>query len=286
MKKLNWATIVLDLIYMALGILFIIHPEGVESVLCYILAASVAVIGLLYLIGHFLQKPAEGGYREGSGFVMGILLIILAVFIISKQNLVISLVPFLFGVMVLVRGLMILQNLFYMRYLGIHFGLPLGTGLLNVVLGLFVMLFPFETATLLFIIIGIGLLAGGISGIISEVMTMIHSRRREHELERARDMEGARTVRVKTYRAEDGTDADALEEPYELDEPGEADALDAPDAPDHAKAGTAISRETAPAPLEELAPREEAAPEEAGEDADSGKNRGTAPEKTEEDAAE
>ena len=58
-RKLNWATIVLDLIYIALGIIFIIRPDGVESALCYILALAIAIIGLLYIGGYFIQKPDE-----------------------------------------------------------------------------------------------------------------------------------------------------------------------------------------------------------------------------------
>ena len=112
MRKLNWSGLLLDLIYIALGVVFIIHPEGVESILCYILAAAVAVIGLMYLVGFFIQKADESGHREGNGFAFGVLLVILAIFIVVKQTLVISLVPFLFGVMVAIRGLMVIQNMF------------------------------------------------------------------------------------------------------------------------------------------------------------------------------
>lgn len=190
MRKLNWSTIILDLIYIALGVVFIIHPEGVESVLCYILAASVAVIGLLYLIGYFIQKVGESGRREGNGFAFGILLIILAIFIVAKQQLVISLVPFLFGVMVMIRGLMVIQNTFVLRRLGMNLWIPLGSGLLSMGLGLFVMLFPFQTAAMLFILIGVGLIIGGISGIAQEIMTWHLSHQKAHAEERAKDMEG------------------------------------------------------------------------------------------------
>ncbi|MBQ9059888.1 MAG: DUF308 domain-containing protein [Firmicutes bacterium] len=195
MRKLNWASLVLDLIYIALGILFIVHPQGVESILCYILAAAVAVIGLLYLVGYFiLQTADESGRREGNGFAFGILLIIMAIFIVAKQSLVISLVPFLFGVMVLIRGLMVIQNMFVLRRLGFNILIPLVAGLLTMGFGIFVMLFPFETATLLFILIGVGLLVGGVSGIGQEFITWHLARQQAHARERARDMEGARDM--------------------------------------------------------------------------------------------
>ena len=194
MKKLNWASIVLDLVYIALGIIFMIRPEGVESVLCYILAVSVGVIGVLHLIGYIIQRADESGYRQGNGFAFGILLIIMAIFIIVKQDLVISLVPFLFGVMVMIRGLMIIQGVFIFRRMGFGVAIPLATGLLTMALGIFVMLYPFETATLLFILIGAGMLVGGITGIIEEVILWHLMRQKAHEIERAKDMEGAYTV--------------------------------------------------------------------------------------------
>ena len=191
MRKLNWATIVLDLIYIALGVLFIVRPEGVESFLCYILAAAVAVIGLLYLAGYFIQKVDESGQREGNGFAFGLLLIILAIFIVAKQTLVISLVPFLFGVMVLIRGLMVIQGVFIMRSLRFNILIPLITGAVTMGVGLFIMLFPFATATMLFILIGVGLMIGGLTGIAQEFLIWHLSRQHAHEKERARDTQYA-----------------------------------------------------------------------------------------------
>ena len=216
MRKLNWASLVLDLIYIALGILFIVRPQGVESILCYILAAAVAVIGLLYLAGYFFQKADESGHRAGNGFAFGILLIIMAIFIVAKQTLVISLVPFLFGVMVLIRGLMVIQNMFILRRLGFNILIPLIAGLLTMGFGIFVMLFPFETATVLFILIGVGLLVGGISGIGQELMTWHLSRQQAHEEERARDMAGVRPAEV---TGEIEVEAKAAETGFEVAEP-------------------------------------------------------------------
>lgn len=200
MRKLNWATIILDLIMIVLGAIFIISPSGVESVLCYILAAAVAVIGLVNLAGYFIQKADEETGRRGNGFVLGILLICLGIFIVVRQELVIALVPFLFGVMVMIRGLMVIQGSFYMRRMGFGIGIPLATGLLTMALGLFIMLFPFETAEVLFILIGCSLLAGGITGIIQEFMVWSAARKLAHEIERAKDMEGAQVVREEELR--------------------------------------------------------------------------------------
>lgn len=68
-----------------------IHPEGVEDKLCYVLSVSMGIMGLLYLVGHFFQKVDEGGHREGYGFAVGALLIILAIFVVEKQQMLLAL---------------------------------------------------------------------------------------------------------------------------------------------------------------------------------------------------
>lgn len=241
MRKLNWATIVLDLIYIALGVLFIVRPEGVESFLCYILAAAVAVIGLLYLAGYFIQKVGESGQREGNGFAFGLLLIILAIFIVAKQTLVISLVPFLFGVMVLIRGLMVIQGVFIMRSLRFNILIPLITGAVTMGVGLFIMLFPFATATMLFILIGVGLMIGGLTGIAQEFLIWHLSRQHAHEKERARDTQYAIDVEATAvgpaFADEETVAAVAAEEPQEP--AAETQDADIVTEPDPAKAGQA-----------------------------------------------
>ena len=188
MQKQNWSSFVIALIYMALGVVFIIRPEGVESILCYILAAALAVMGLLYLLGYFISPVGADGRRSGNGFVIGILLIFMALFIVVKQELIISLVPFLFGVMILIRGLFTVQAAFYMKRISGRFLEPVIAGLVLMGLGLFIMLFPFETAKGLFILIGVGMILGGLMAIAEEIVVRIMVRRRDHDLERACDM--------------------------------------------------------------------------------------------------
>ena len=177
MRKLNWKNIVLAAIYLILGGVFLIHPEGVEDKLCYVLSVSMGIMGLLYLVGHFFQKVDEGGHREGYGFAVGALLIILAIFVVEKQQMLLALVPFLFGIMVLIRGLIIIQNLFFFRRMGLGLVIPLISGVLTTGLGLASMLYPFEKMSVLFTFIGIGLVVGGVAGIIEEILVFIAARK-------------------------------------------------------------------------------------------------------------
>ena len=245
MSKIKWSSILIALVYMALGILFIVRPLNVEDALCYVLAIAVAVLGLLYLAGYFITSASSE--ESGNGFAIGVLMVMLAVFIVAKQELIITLVPFLFGVMVMIRGLFTIQAAFRIKRLGLPMSFPLIMGLVIMAFGLFIMLFPLESGEILFIIIGCGLLAAGVSGIIEEIsVTMMH-RRQEHERERLKDMGPS----IKAYDAEPIAEvAEAVAAPAEAvlksekaDEADEADkadeAAEAAEADESAKAAEA-----------------------------------------------
>ncbi len=200
MRKLKWTMIITDLLLILLGVAFVAKPELMESTMCYLLAALVALVGLMYLAGYFIQKADQNGEREGNGFAVGLLLIFIAVFIMVRQEVIIALVPFLFGFLVVIRGLMIIQNTFMFRRLRFSIWVPLGTGLLSMALGLFIMLFPFDTMRMLFMLIGISLIVGGVSGLVHEFLLWNLQRKAAHEMERIKDM--AVSARGEARRAE------------------------------------------------------------------------------------
>lgn len=229
------SSIIIALIYIALGLLFIVMPKGVEDALCYVLAAAVAVFGLLYILGFIVSSSGADEAQGHNGFAIGILMIMMAIFIVVKQDLIITLVPFLFGVMVLVRGLFTIQTAFRIRRLGFPMGAPLIIGLVIMAFGLFIMLFPMEVGEALFILIGAGLLAAGVSGLVEEILVRTSKSRRAHERERLRDMGPA----VKTYDADEAEELEEVEvleepepaeEPKAIEEPMPAKATDQPEA--------------------------------------------------------
>lgn len=235
MQKLKWSQIVIALVYIALGVVFVIHPDWVESTLCNILAAAVALIGLLYLLGYFIMKTPDEGRRNPRGFIVGILLIAVAIFIMVRQDLVISIVPFLFGVMILIQGLLTVRAAFMIRKVGGDLWKVLIAGLVTIGLGLFIVLFPFETATLSFIFIGIGFIVSGIVSIGVEIIARSATKKREHELERMRDMEQSQPAEIVEVDPEDPEEEAepvkriATEDPEEKNETPESGEEPAPE---------------------------------------------------------
>jgi uncharacterized membrane protein HdeD (DUF308 family) len=229
MKKLKWTMIITDVILILLGVAFVWRPDIMESIMCYLLAALVALVGLMYLAGYFIQKSNENGEREGNGFAIGLLLIFIAAFIVVRQEVIIALVPFLFGFLVVIRGLMVIQGAFMIRRLRSNILIPIVSGLLSMALGLFIMLFPFETMQTLFILIGISLMVGGISGIVHEIMVWHLLRRDAQERERIRDMAVTARKEARKGHGDAAVDSDAVVIDVEP-EPAADDAAEAEDA--------------------------------------------------------
>lgn len=222
------SSIIIALVYMALGLLFIVRPQGVEGALCYVLAIALAVFGLLYMVGYFIASTSSDEGAESNGFAIGLLMIAMGVFIVVKQDLIITLVPFLFGVLVMIRGLFTLQTAFRIKRLGFPMRVPLIMGLVIMAFGLFIMLFPLESGEMLFILIGCGLLAAGVSGLIEEVSVRSMHRRREHERERIKDMGPA----VRTYEAEEVEEVEVVEEAEEQSAEAETAQVETPKKPE------------------------------------------------------
>ena len=229
MKKMKWTMIITDVILILLGVAFVWRPDIMESIMCYLLAALVALVGLMYLAGYFIQKSNENGEREGNGFAIGLLLIFIAAFIVVRQEVIIALVPFLFGFLVVIRGLMVIQGAFMFRRLRSNILIPIVSGLLSMALGLFIMLFPFETMQTLFILIGISLMVGGISGIVHEIMVWHLLRRDAQERERIRDMAVTARKEARKGHGDAAVDSDAVVIDVEP-EPAADDAAEAEDA--------------------------------------------------------
>ena len=263
MKKLKWTMIITDVILILLGVAFVWKPEVMESIMCYLLAALVALVGLMYLAGYIIQKSNENGEREGNGFALGILLIFIAVFIVVRQEVIIALVPFLFGFLVVIRGLMVIQGAFMFRRLRSSILVPLCSGLLSMALGLFIMLFPFGTMQMLFILIGVSLMVGGISGIIHEFMVWHLLRRDAQERERIRDM--AVTARKEARKEKAHKDMAADSEEVVIDVAAEPVAETAAD-----EAVETVTGDAAETGADEAAADEAAVADDAADDAKAG----------------
>ena len=171
MKNKNISKFATSLIYMALGIALILRPTLVEDVVCYLLAAAAIAVGLLKLVTYSFTSVETRIEEDTNGIAIGLSLIILGVFILLKGTMIIILIPFILGFMITFKGIEGIQNVINLKKFG--YGTSKGvmiTSLVITVFGIIVMLNPFATAKVLFVMLGIGLFVSGLADIIADTI--------------------------------------------------------------------------------------------------------------------
>lgn len=170
MKNKNTSKFISSLIYAALGLVLIVYPTLIGETICWMLAGAAAAMGVINLIGYAMSK---GGTQpdESSGLVTGVVLLLLAVFIVIRQEFVISIIPFILGFMITIKGIVGVQSAINLKRFGYgSFKGSLIASILVMIFGIVMMLNPFSTVKILFTMIGVGLLTSGIVDIAANIV--------------------------------------------------------------------------------------------------------------------
>ena len=124
--------------------------------------------GLVSIICYLLRDARENYYHNE--FVFGILGIVLGAVVLYKVEIVISLIPFILGVLVLCSGCSKLQDAIDLKRLG--YGSWLGlliVAAINIILGVVLIYNPFKAAILLFRVLGVVLILSGAGDCFSTI---------------------------------------------------------------------------------------------------------------------
>ena len=165
LKEMKWNMILSAALYMVLGLILLIFPATTDHVICYLVAGIAIVIGVVNLIVYFTRNITRNYYRND--FVTGLMLIVLGVFVIYKVDLVIELVSFIIGLCIIVSGLFKLQGSLDVQRMGGNAVVILGLAVVNVVVGILMVIKPFEAAMLFHRLLGAGLLFSGMTDLAS-----------------------------------------------------------------------------------------------------------------------
>lgn len=167
LKNFKWETILAALMYVIVGALLVIFPTAIAKSLCYTIAIIVIAIGVIKLISFLIKKEQDGFVR--TGLVSGIIFILIGVFIAVKSSVIISIIPFVLGILIAVSGFTKLQNVIQLKKLGENSKGMLVMALINIVIGLCLASNPFRAAKWMIVLIGICVLLTGLSDLFSAV---------------------------------------------------------------------------------------------------------------------
>ena len=139
LKELKWEAILTGVLYILLGIVALVIPETMQKTLGYLIGIVLIVAGLVSIICYLLRDARENYYHNE--FVFGILGIVLGAVVLYKVEIVISLIPFILGVLVLCSGCSKLQDAIDLKRLdyGSWLGLLI-VAAINIILGVVLIL--------------------------------------------------------------------------------------------------------------------------------------------------
>lgn len=173
-KEAKWQNLVGNAIYIILGIVLLVFPEATAKTFCYVIGIAAIVIGVFTILIYLFREVQKNYYRND--FVMGAMEILLGGVVLYKAELVVSLIPYILGVLIVLSGILKLQITIDVRRMRIGTELFFFIlSMVNIIWGIVLILDPFRAfmedqalaTKLLFIFIGIGLLFSGISDTIS-----------------------------------------------------------------------------------------------------------------------
>ena len=175
-KKLKWKLVLMSLLYLGLGVFLVMKPGTALNIVCYALGGVVLACAAVQLVRYFAVE--RGVFQSQLTLVSGIVCLALGAFLIIRSDIVVSILPIVFGLFVIFDAIGRVQNALDLRRCGYDswkgfLFLPV----LSVVLGVVLGLNPFGAMETLVVAIGIMLVAEGAIDLLGGLYTVLAVRR-------------------------------------------------------------------------------------------------------------
>ena len=115
-KKLKWNLIVMSVLYLALGIFLLMVPGTALNVVCYALGGVVLLGAVIQLVRYFLVE--RGIFQSQLTLISGLVCLALGGFLILRSDIVVRILPIVFGLFVIFDSLGRVQSALELRRCG------------------------------------------------------------------------------------------------------------------------------------------------------------------------
>ena len=175
-KKLKWNLVIMSLLYLGLGVFLVMKPRTALNVVCYALGGVVLACAAVQLIRYFVVE--RGVFQSQLTLISGIVCLALGGFLILRSDIVVKILPIVFGLFVIFDAIGRVQNALDLRRCGYDswkgfLALPV----FSVVLGVVLIANPFSAMETLVMAIGIILIVEGGINLLSALYTVLAVRR-------------------------------------------------------------------------------------------------------------
>ena len=175
-KKLKWNLVLMSILYLGLGIFLLLVPGTALNIVCYALGGVVLLGAVIQLVRYFLVE--RGIFQSQLTLISGLVCLALGGFLILRSDIVVRILPIVFGLFVIFDSLGRIQNALELRrceYPSWKSFLLLAV--LSIVLGVIMIVDPFGTMETLVMAIGIILIVEGSLNLLSALYTVIAVKR-------------------------------------------------------------------------------------------------------------
>lgn len=164
LKSLKWNHIIEALIMIVIGGVLIFWSNASLVIMARALAILLILAGAVMIISYFVHK--ERTIAMSGGFVLGVVVAVIGVWIFLKPGTFTDLIPKLFGVFIFLSGLMNLwQTISLVRYKYGYWWVSLILAIITVGLGAFLLFYSSVAKELLVKFIGGFLMYDGVSNL-------------------------------------------------------------------------------------------------------------------------
>ena len=144
----------LPIVYFILGLLMVIFPGTVNDIINYIIGGLLMLFGIDYIV-RYLSNNKVTTYSKYS-LTVGIVPIICGVFLICNPEVLVSIIPFVAGMIILMDAFEKLKHAIDLKKMNYdEWWVDLVVAILFIVFGIIVIMNPFDAAKLLIRILGI-----------------------------------------------------------------------------------------------------------------------------------
>ena len=163
--------IIMSLLFVILGICLIIWPDCSLKLFCTLIGIMLIAYGCIKIVGYFSKDYYCLAFQFDRAF--GILLIAVGAIIIARREQVVNLIFAIFGILTLADALFKIQ----MSMDAKRFGLSLWWRILVVavltgILGVLLLIRPFDAAEIMMILVGVSFLFEGILNLCVAIYTI------------------------------------------------------------------------------------------------------------------
>ncbi len=147
--------LVASVVYLLLGLILLFFPDSTTHFFCIAVGLLLLAYGVITILSFFVHRGSSGSYTFQAELIVGVISAILGGFFLTNRRLVLSILPTVFGIYILIDGLVNLKRGFDMRAFGYQrWTATVILAAVSLILGALIIWNPFATQLLLVRVVG------------------------------------------------------------------------------------------------------------------------------------